>query len=61
MLKVPNTVLKHVDSFTYLVIVCKDGIKLFRGQLDTLQTQSWIGMTVIWWEKTEHFELNVQT
>lgn len=34
------TGLKHVDIFTYLVIVCKDGIKLFHGQLDTLQTQS---------------------
>lgn len=36
---VPDTVSKHEDSYTYLVIVCKDGIKLFTGQLDTLQTQ----------------------
>lgn len=34
------TGLKHGDIFTYLVIECKDGIKLLTGQLDTLQTQS---------------------
>lgn len=55
--------LKHRYSFTYLVIVCKNGIKLFRGQLDTLQTQSWIRLTGVWYgeRKTETFKMNVQT
>lgn len=34
-----DTGLKHGDIFTYLVIVCKDGVKLFRGQLHALETQ----------------------
>lgn len=33
--------------FTYLVIVCKDGIELLRGQFNTLQTQRLVETTVI--------------
>lgn len=36
------------NKLTYLVIVCKDGIELFRGQLDTLQTKGSVGTNVIW-------------
>lgn len=47
---------------TYLVIVCKDGIELFRGQLDTLQTKGSVGTNVIWRKKTSwvHLIVNVQ-